>query len=328
MAPAVSVVVVTWNRRKELEAALESVFRQTMAKELEVIVVDNASTDDTVKWLAEEYAHPVRLHVFERNMGASHGRNAGIRLSRAPLICFLDSDAVILSDNAIERCVEELRAHPKKRAVSALIWRDRERTIPFCKGCYITPEGHYSGPRTRTETEDPHFLSTCFAVWDKVLLEELRGFDPWYFWGIEDLDISLRAYHAALRGETVGASRFAVLEDVHILHEMARTGRHYQYDDFLRAFHAIERQRMHLVLAYGGVGEFFRVLFTAPLRLRRIEGEAWEQRLGWKLRAWGLVLYPLWRVVKLPVDLPALRSNFLEDAPLPREVVTKASASS
>lgn len=319
--PLCSVVIVTWNRRRELEAALDSVFAQTIAADLEVIVVDNGSNDNTVEWLKKEYPHPVRLYAFADNKGASHGRNAAIRVARAPHVCFLDSDAVIMSENAIERCLEFMAQHPEHRAVAAPIWFDRERKRVFAMGGYLLLEtGHFCGPHTRTRTDDPHFLSTCFAVWERSLLEELRGFDPWYFWGIEDLDIGLRASQAGRRGETRAATRFALVPDVHVLHEMASGGRHYQPGDFHAVFHAYERQRLYLVLAYGGLKEFWRVAMTSPFHLHRIERDGWEQPLSARKKLWAFALYPWLRVMKLAADMAGLHRNHLAESPVPQEV--------
>ncbi len=278
-----------------------------------------------MEWLRDVYPHPVRLYQFARNEGASHGRNAGIRLASAPHLCFLDSDAVILSPDAVERSLAALKAHPEIRAVGASIWFDRERTRAFCLGGYITPEGHFHQKRTHSETQDPHFISTCFAVWEKALLEELRGFDPWYFWGIEDMDLSLRASARARRGERVAATRFLIVEDVHVLHEMASGGRHYQPNNFAAAFDAYERQRLYLVLAYGGLLEFLRVLLTSPFRLQRIQRDVWQTRLNMRQKLWSLVVYPLLRVVRLPLDLLLSARNHLAQCPKPQAVTRSTS---
>jgi glycosyltransferase involved in cell wall biosynthesis len=324
--PCCSVIVVTWNRRTELETALESVYAQTIAGRLEVIVVDNASTDDTVAWLSRDYGRPLRLLRYATNQGASHGRNAGILAARAQRICFLDSDAELLAGDAIERCLGALEGGGDVRAVSGPIWFDRAKTRPFCLGGYFTPEGHFNRKRTHSECENPMFLSTCFSVWDKRLLEELRGFDPWYFWGVEDCDLGLRAHFCLRRGIRTGASRFKVVEGADVLHEMSARGRHYHFDDFAAKFRAVERQRMYLVQAYGGVGEFFRVLVSAPLRLRRIETDAWERRLSPRQRWLALGWYPLRRLLALGLDYRRIHANHLAVTPPPEEISVRVAA--
>ncbi|MEO8376798.1 MAG: glycosyltransferase [Candidatus Sumerlaeota bacterium] len=315
-----SVVIITWNRRKELERALDSVFAQTIASDLDVIVIDNGSTDGTVEWLRDEYKHPVRLFSFHKNEGASHGRNAGIKLAKADSVCFLDSDAEILTTDAIERCLAQLQSDTSIRAVGARIWFDREKTRAFCLGGYITRDGHFDQRRTHSETADPDFLSTCFAVWEKKLLIELHGFDPWYFWGIEDMDLSLRARWNAKRSATIAATRYTIVDGVDVLHEMASGGRHYQPNNFSAAFNAYERQRLYLVLAYGGIGEFFRVLFTSPFHMKEIEDRVWQKKLSFPEKTKALLYYPLTRFLLLPINVAGTGRNHIGLSPTPKEM--------
>ncbi len=316
--PRCSVVIVTWNRLGDLKRAVASVLAQTIASSIEVLIVDNGSTDGTVEWLKDEAPDTVRALLFDTNQGASHGRNAGILASRAPHVCFLDSDAEILSPDAIERCLGHLAEGGRVRAVTGHIWLDREMTAPFSKGVYMTPEGHFCRARSRRDTEDPHAISTCFSVWEKGLLEELGGFDPWFFWGVEDLDIALRAYHRSLRGESRGASRFAVLEGVHVLHDMSHGGRHYRPDDFSTVFHRIERQRLYLMLSCGGLAGFFGAWARSFRNRGRIVTEAWEQPLTRGQWLWLLVLYPVNRLIRLPLDIRHTAADHLRRAPRPR----------
>jgi len=313
--PLCSVILISWNRRQELLTAIGSLLRQTVAKRLQIIVVDNGSTDGTVETLEEKAFEQVEILALSGNFGASHGRNLGILRAKAEAICFLDSDAEILGPDAIERCLDVL-AHPPAdliNAVSVVIWRDREKTVPFLLGGYITPEGHFWGSASRSRVDDPDFLSTCFSVWRKRTLLELRGFNPWYFWGIEDMDIALRAQKNARRGKKKAASRFYVIADRHVLHEMSEKGRAVPVEDFRRKFFSIERQRLYLVLSYGGIGEFLRVLLRSPFRLHRIEQDGWEQRLSWRFRAMALLVFPAWRLLLWPWDWLSLRKNFLQE---------------
>lgn len=322
--PLCTIVLVSWNRRSELADALDSIFRQTIADRLEVIVIDNGSSDGTREWLLAD-ARPIRLYGFARNMGASHARNAGIKLASAPHVCFLDSDAVLIENDVIERCLAALAQNPAIRAVACDIWLDREMTQPFAFGGYITPDGHFCGPRTRTERADPHFLSTCFAVWERQLLLELGGFDPWYFWGIEDMDLALRAYHRSRRGETNGATRFLIVPGVNVWHNMSGNGRHYSPRDADAVFHAYERQRLYLVRAYGGLGEMIKVLIRTPFRLRRVEQMAWERPLTWVQRLQLTVLYPALRLLMLPAEIVAAKRRRSSETPMPRVLSPESS---
>lgn len=98
--PELSVVICTYNRRVLVERAVRSLMAQTRpAESLEVILVDNNSTDDTFSWaggLAEEF--PQLRAVQETNQGLSFARNRGAREARAPIVAFLDDDAVAVPE--------------------------------------------------------------------------------------------------------------------------------------------------------------------------------------------------------------------------------------
>lgn len=89
--PAISVVLPTYNRAAVLSRAMRSVLAQTYS-DLELIVVDDGSTDDSVRVVRAFDDPRVRYIAQEHSGSAAITRNIGIRASRAPLIAFQDSD--------------------------------------------------------------------------------------------------------------------------------------------------------------------------------------------------------------------------------------------
>ena len=88
----VTVAICTHNRADHLEAALRSVKDQVVdGAPVEVIVVDNASTDATKALVA---AHPGVLYAFEERLGLSHARNRALAEATGEIVAFLDDDAV------------------------------------------------------------------------------------------------------------------------------------------------------------------------------------------------------------------------------------------
>ena len=85
----ISVVIPTYNRSLFLPKALDSVYNQT-SPVLEVIVVDDGSSDNTLPQLALQF--PQVTWVSQGNHGVSHARNQGIQRARGEWIAFLDSD--------------------------------------------------------------------------------------------------------------------------------------------------------------------------------------------------------------------------------------------
>lgn len=90
MNPKVSVVIPTYNRADTVRGAIESVLAQTFS-DLEVIVVDDGSSDDTGRILSDVFGDRIRYYA-QTNQGASVARNKGIEQARGEWIAFLDSD--------------------------------------------------------------------------------------------------------------------------------------------------------------------------------------------------------------------------------------------
>ena len=106
--PKVSVIITTYNRSRFICGAVESVLRQGF-KDLEIIVVDDGSTDDTPR-LLKKYASSI-YYVCQRNKGRSAARNSGIRLARGEYIAFLDDDDTWLAGK-LKRQAAFLDSHP------------------------------------------------------------------------------------------------------------------------------------------------------------------------------------------------------------------------
>ena len=87
----VSIIVPTYNRAKTLGRAIESILKQTYT-DYEIIIVDDASTDNTREVVEQIEDERIRYIRLEQNQGAGHARNEGIRMSRYDYIAFLDSD--------------------------------------------------------------------------------------------------------------------------------------------------------------------------------------------------------------------------------------------
>lgn len=100
----VSVIIPSFNRWPHICDAIDSVINQTH-KNLECIIVDDASTDSTPERLLEKYrTNPkVKVEKLSQNIGQSAARNHGARNAKGKLICFLDSDDILLKDSVKDR---------------------------------------------------------------------------------------------------------------------------------------------------------------------------------------------------------------------------------
>jgi glycosyltransferase involved in cell wall biosynthesis len=108
--PKVSVIMAVYNGQEYIVEAIESLLNQTMA-DFELIIVDNASEDNTVH-VVEQYKDPrIRLLRNEINKGSIFSRNRAVQESRASYLAILDSDDVALPQR-LEKEVMFLDSHP------------------------------------------------------------------------------------------------------------------------------------------------------------------------------------------------------------------------
>jgi glycosyltransferase involved in cell wall biosynthesis len=108
--PLITCIVPTYNAVGYLGESLESILAQDY-RPLEVIVVDDGSTDHTAE-LAESYGPPVRVVVQETNLGPSATRNRGLREARGEYLTFLDADD-LYRPGKLTRQLQVLEADPE-----------------------------------------------------------------------------------------------------------------------------------------------------------------------------------------------------------------------
>jgi glycosyltransferase involved in cell wall biosynthesis len=157
MLSLVSVVIPTFNRRHLILRAIESVVRQTYPR-VEVIVVDDASTDGTVEFLeSRRFKRPFRVIRLEQNSGPSAARNKGIAHASGKYVALLDSDDYWLPGKLTGQVEAAERSSDPDRILiySASVILRRNETIVrprrgigedepiadylFCNGGYLGP---------------------------------------------------------------------------------------------------------------------------------------------------------------------------------------------
>ena len=111
--PTVSIIIITHNRDDFISAAIQSAMDQSF-KDCEIIVIDDASTDNTENIVREFMAKEVRIKYFRNlsNIGIARSRNKGLELARGRYIAPLDSDDIWLDREKLKKQVEFLDANP------------------------------------------------------------------------------------------------------------------------------------------------------------------------------------------------------------------------
>lgn len=119
----ISVIVPVYNRRNLVTRCLDSILAQTY-RPISLIVVDNGSDDDTAevvsKWITRNSSENFKATLlFENKRGACAARNRGLAEVKTPLVCFFDSDDVMLP-NLLEKALAEFADNPQ---LELLFWR-------------------------------------------------------------------------------------------------------------------------------------------------------------------------------------------------------------
>ncbi len=116
--PVVSIVIPTYNSASFVEYSIASAINQSY-KNIEVIVVDDGSTDDTRKKL-EKFKEKIR-YFYQANKGVSNARNKGVSVASGSYVIFLDADDLLFPD-IIQLCITALSSQPDYKAIYGLAY--------------------------------------------------------------------------------------------------------------------------------------------------------------------------------------------------------------
>ncbi|MDR7420328.1 MAG: glycosyltransferase [Armatimonadota bacterium] len=212
MTSRVTAVILTWNSASFVTRALESLAREGERVPLDVIVVDNGSTDPSLEIVAT-VAPSARVIRNEVNLGVAQARNQGARAAGGEYILFLDSDAE-MTQASLEQMVRFLDAHPRVAIVGPkLVYPDGRlqyscRKFPTVPGKalrllplawrravpWVADEEMLDLDRSRPQPVD-YLIGACQLV-RRQALEALGWLDERMFYGPEDVDLCLRAWQA------------------------------------------------------------------------------------------------------------------------------------
>jgi GT2 family glycosyltransferase len=205
--PLCSVVIPTFNGRALLGPCLESIARHRPADpgvSIEVIVADDASTDETVQWLAR--VHPeVRVVRLERNGGFCAAANAGIAAARGRFIQLLNNDTEV-TEGWIEAGLAPF-ADPTVGSVAPLVLvRSDPGRVDSAGDSYAlvgwpTKRGHGQPAAlfAARPDQDVFGASGSSAFYRTAALHRVEGFDPLFGSYYEDIDLAFRLRWAGYR---------------------------------------------------------------------------------------------------------------------------------
>jgi hypothetical protein len=221
----ISVVVVSWNVRELLRRCLESVARAARARSLQIVVVDNASTDGSADLVRNDFPDAT-LIASTINLGFAKGNNLGLAASRGRYVFFLNPDTEILGD-ALDQLIGLLERDESVGLVGPRLVEPDGTVQPVCARTlptltltlfhalylhrvpFLGPvlERRLIAPYDLEQTQEVDAISGAAMLAPKTVLEEIAGFDEVFLHTAEDIDLCVRVRQRGLRIVYVAEAR-------------------------------------------------------------------------------------------------------------------------
>jgi len=126
-----SIIIVNYNVEHHLRECLQSIYRNTKGISLEIIIVDNNSTDGSVDMVKSEFPE-VKLIENCQNLGFAKGANQGLRENKGRYILLLNPDTIVLP-NALDKMVEFMDENPRTGALGCKLLYPDGSLQPSCR---------------------------------------------------------------------------------------------------------------------------------------------------------------------------------------------------
>lgn len=193
-----SVLIVTYNSAAFIESCLNSLQQQTY-QDFELIVVDNASTDDSLNCTARQLPafSSARLISLTVNRGFAAGNNEALRQASGAYIALLNPDAEA-SPQWLQSLVTAMKEHPDAGSCASRLLVHGAGIIDSAgDGCITTGAGYKRGETEPADRycEAGYVFGACggAALFRRAMLEEIGFFDDDFFLIHEDTDLNFRA---------------------------------------------------------------------------------------------------------------------------------------
>lgn len=202
-SPEFSVIIVSYNSGDYLQGAVSSLARQTY-RDFEVVLLDNASKDDAVERLDLAGLDDIQIVRETENHGFARGNNLAAARARGRWLVLLNPDAAAHPD-WLSEIAEGIARHPNIRVFACTQYNmDEPEKLDGAGDAYLVfgyPwRGGYLNPVSNLPDEG-YCFSPCgaSAVFERILFEEIGGFDERFFCYCEDVDIGFRFQMAGER---------------------------------------------------------------------------------------------------------------------------------
>ncbi|WP_428515097.1 glycosyltransferase family 2 protein [Roseovarius sp.] len=203
-ASTLSIIIVNWNTREMLRNCLSSIYVHSDGLALDVIVIDNASTDGSPELVAADFPQ-VRLIRNAENRGFAAANNQGFEIAKGEQVLLLNSDTII-HGNVLERSVDWLSAHPKVAAMGCRVLNTDGSVQKTCSrypsllnqilltsGLSRLPWPRFLGRYqmadwNRDVEREVEVISGCYLLVRRAVIDQIGPLDESFFFFGEETD--------------------------------------------------------------------------------------------------------------------------------------------
>lgn len=195
--PLISVIIVNWNGKSILKDCLDAI-TEVNYKKLEILFIDNASVDDSVEFVKENYPS-IKIFVNEENLGVGGGFEVGLSKVNGQAVLLLNTDAIV-QKNLLTNLVKALYSDKKIGAVQPKLVLYPNKNLIDSIGCFFLSTGDLYHFGREKNPNDPLYnkrmeiFSTkgaCMLIKTEVL-NKIGLFDKDFFAYFEDTDFCIR----------------------------------------------------------------------------------------------------------------------------------------
>ncbi len=240
----ISVIIVNYNVKHFLEQCLFSVQAALKNLQGEIIVIDNASSDNSIDYLQPKFPL-VNFIANKENAGFGKACNQGFKISSGEFILFLNPDTLV-PENCFEKCISFFKTQTDAGALgvkmvdgSGKFLKESKRAFPSLSTSVFKILGladlfphskvfarYYLGHLDSTQNHEVDVLAGAFMMIKRKVLEITGGFDEAFFMYGEDIDLSYRIQKTASpeTGKRFKNYYFAQTEIIHFKGESTKKG--------------------------------------------------------------------------------------------------------
>jgi len=187
-----TIIIPNWNGFPYLKDCIKSIKKADYDSNIEIIIVDNASTDGSLKWI-ERYHKGSIIVKNKKNLGFAKACNQGAKKAKSDYIIFLNSDMKV-APNFFKKITDRLDDSENIASISAKImdWKGKKTLFT---GASVSFYGHgFQIEKTQKKEETDELLFSCggAALFNKKIFLSVGGFDEDYFAYFEDVDLGIR----------------------------------------------------------------------------------------------------------------------------------------